>query len=168
MEQGLYEPTCRQFFTGNAVVRREDFEALGGFNEGLLRAEDIEFGLRLEERGCHFMFVPSAAGWHESYRSAESWRRMARQYAAADGMIDRLHPRSGWAQMVAAERAARKGPTRLLRRLDRPGSVHAALIGGVMFGARMAFALGARGASSRALGVAFDLEYSEGEREAAA
>ena len=168
MQRGLYAPTCRQFFTGNAVVRRQDFEAAGGFDEHLLRAEDIEFGLRMQDLGTQFRFVATAAGWHDSYRSAESWLRMARQYAAADRLIDRLHPDQGWAEMVARERAGRKRAMRLARRIDRPGQAHERVVRSLMLAARATFALGARSASSRALAMAFDLEYAEGARRAAA
>ncbi|MGD9934275.1 MAG: glycosyltransferase family 2 protein [Dehalococcoidia bacterium] len=167
MQRGLYAPTCRQFFTGNAMVRRQDFEAVGGFNEALLRAEDIELGLRLHERGVHFSLVTSAVGWHDSFRTADGWRRMARQYALADRVIDELHPDAGWAAMVARERAARRRGVLVARRIDRSGLAHERLVGGLLLAARVAFASGVRRASSRALALAFDLEYSHAERESA-
>ena len=167
MQRGLYAPTCRQFFTGNAMVRRRDFEAVGGFNERLLRAEDIELGLRLHERGVRFSLVASAAGWHDSFRTADGWRRMARQYAVADRLIDELHPDAGWAAMVAGERASRRRAVLLARRIDRSGLAHERLVAGLLSAARLAFASGVRRASSRALALAFDLEYSHAEREAA-
>lgn len=167
MERGLYEPTCRQFFTGNAALKRRDFEAAGGFNEALLRAEDIELGLRLQQRGVRFAFVPSAVGWHHSFRTAEGWLRMARQYAAADRIIDGLHPGEGWAAMVASERASRSPLMRFARRADRGGFVHEGLAASLMLGARAASASGARALSSRFLALTFDLEYSQGERTAA-
>jgi tRNA uridine 5-carboxymethylaminomethyl modification enzyme len=44
MVDGVYDPTWRQFFTGNAVVRRDYLVDAGGFDESFTRAEDIELG----------------------------------------------------------------------------------------------------------------------------
>src|SRR6185295_4881663 len=60
MIRGVYEPTWRQFFTGNAFLRRADFLDAGGFNETFRRAEDIELGYRLHRLGCEFVFEPEA------------------------------------------------------------------------------------------------------------
>jgi len=42
--------TARQFYTGNASVRRSHIVAAGGFDEGFRRAEDVELAYRLDKR----------------------------------------------------------------------------------------------------------------------
>ena len=48
MEAGHYDATARQFFTGNASLRREHVLAAGGFDPARRRAEDIELAYRLD------------------------------------------------------------------------------------------------------------------------
>ena len=64
MLRGDYAPTFRQFWTGNASVARAQLLAAGGFNTEYTRAEDIELGRRLHERGLGFRFNPVARGLH--------------------------------------------------------------------------------------------------------
>jgi len=80
MLRGDYAPTFRQFWTGNASVAREHVRAAGGFNTTYARAEDIELGRRLAERGLGFRFNPAARGLHHAERSLESWVAMHRHY----------------------------------------------------------------------------------------
>jgi glycosyltransferase involved in cell wall biosynthesis len=80
MLRGDYAPTFRQFWTGNASVAREHLLAAGGFNTSYARAEDIELGRRLHERGLGFRFNPAARGLHHAERSLESWVAMHRHY----------------------------------------------------------------------------------------
>lgn len=80
MLRGDYAPTFRQFWTGNASVARAHLLAAGGFNTTYARAEDIELGRRLHERGLGFRFNPAARGLHHAERSLESWVAMHRHY----------------------------------------------------------------------------------------
>ena len=57
--------TGDQFFTGQLAVRRDVFEALGGFAtrfaaDGGYGIEDLDFGYRVVEKGCHVAFNPAA------------------------------------------------------------------------------------------------------------
>jgi len=84
MAAGRWEPTPRQFYTGNASVRREHLIAAGGFNESFARAEDVELAYRLQRMHLRFYFSPSARGWHFARRSLTSWLGIARAYGEAD------------------------------------------------------------------------------------
>lgn len=84
MERGDWAPTFRQFWTGNASVAREHLLAAGGFNPTYSRAEDIELGRRLHERGLGFRFNPRARGLHHAERSLKAWTAMHRYYGALE------------------------------------------------------------------------------------
>jgi len=73
MEVGAYKPGPRQFFTGNASVRLEHLQSVGGFDPSFRRAEDIELALRLQARGLHFVFQRRAGALHEATRPLRSW-----------------------------------------------------------------------------------------------
>jgi glycosyltransferase involved in cell wall biosynthesis len=113
MLRGDWEPTFRQFWTGNASVAREHVLAVGGFDPSFLRAEDIELGRRLHERGLGFRFNPAARGLHHAERSLEAWIAMHRSYGALEVQIfsglgdeelveilagnwSRIHPATRW------------------------------------------------------------------------
>jgi GT2 family glycosyltransferase len=161
MRAGVYEPTCRQLFTGNAMVRRSDFERAGGFDESLARAEDVELGLRLDDIGCRFAFVPEARGWHYASRTFESWRRMARQYAAADLYIDRQHPSRGWMRMIDHELLDRRVPIRVARAIGRLGGRGRLMSRLAAATAGSAFESGQRQTATRLLSLLYDIEYRE-------
>ena len=84
MTQGLWRPTARQFYTGNASVERRHVVEAGGFDTAFTRAEDVEFAYRLRSRSVRFVFVPQAAGHHYAERHYESWRNNAYQYGRND------------------------------------------------------------------------------------
>jgi glycosyltransferase involved in cell wall biosynthesis len=75
-----WAPTFRQFWTGNASVAKAHVLAAGGFDPALLRAEDIELGRRMHERGITFRFNPDARGLHHAERSLEAWVKMHESY----------------------------------------------------------------------------------------
>ena len=87
MARGEYEATFRQFWTGNASVRREHLLAAGGFDTEFLRAEDVELGLRLKRLGVKFRFNPRALGHHHAERSLDSWARAQQSYGRLDVKI---------------------------------------------------------------------------------
>jgi glycosyltransferase involved in cell wall biosynthesis len=87
MIRGDWEPTFRQFWTGNASVAREHVQAAGGFNPDFLRAEDVELGYRLHSRGLKFRFNPRALGLHHAERSLSSWELMHRRYGELEVKI---------------------------------------------------------------------------------
>lgn len=113
MLRGDWEPTFRQFWTGNASVARQAIQDAGGFDTTFLRAEDIELGRRLHERGLVFRFNPKARGLHHAERSLRAWEAMHQSYGALevkifgglgqDELVDvlannfsRIHPATRW------------------------------------------------------------------------
>ena len=62
MLRGDWPATARQFYTGNASLRRSHILAAGGFDEGFRRAEDVELAYRLANNGLEFVFNIQAAG----------------------------------------------------------------------------------------------------------
>ena len=79
-----YEPTFRQFYTGNASVPRDALIRAGLFDTGLRRAEDVELAFRLHQLGLGFTFEPEAKGYHYAVRSFDSWLNNAREYGLND------------------------------------------------------------------------------------
>lgn len=159
MEAGVYAPTWRQFFTGNALARRDDLVAAGAFDERFTRAEDIELGVRLDARGCRFVFEARAIGWHHARRSLDSWLRIPRDYARFDVELDRLYPQWHWLATIDEEAKARRLPSRLLRSVAHGPATRVAVRTAAITAARVAFRVGGRGPALHALSLAYDLEY---------
>lgn len=89
MRAGAWEPTARQFYTGNASVERDHIVAAGGFDTAFSRAEDVELAYRLAARGLRFVFDPEAVGHHYAERPYESWRRTPYLYGRNDVIFTR-------------------------------------------------------------------------------
>lgn len=166
MQSGDYEPTWRQFFTGNAIVRREDMLEAGGFDERFTRAEDIELGLRMWRLGSTFEFEPAAIGWHFARRTLASWLGIPRQYAHFDVVLDHYYPDMNWLTVIQREAAFRSLPARLARRVTEHGPARKAV---TFSGVRIAQGLQAVRLSTpavRVLSVVYDAEYHAALREA--
>lgn len=141
MERGVYDATMRQFYTGNASLRREHILAVGGFDTALRRAEDVELAFRLDDHGLVFHFEPEAIGRHYAERPYESWRRTAYDYGRNDIVFARDHGREwiwefipdsfgrqhrairGLVRMTVASERARRVATRVLERIVSWGPV---------------------------------------------
>ena len=80
MERGDWAASARQFYTGNASVRRQQVLAAGGFDARFLRAEDTELAYRLADAGATFAFEPAAIALHYAERTFVSWRSVADSY----------------------------------------------------------------------------------------
>lgn len=121
MIAGVFEPTFRQFWTGNASIGRYHLLETGGFNTEFLRGEDVELGSRLHERGLKFRFNPRAKGLHHAERSLESWSNAHRSYGQLEveifalfaqehllstlaGNFNRLHVGTRWLLKVCLGR----------------------------------------------------------------
>jgi glycosyltransferase involved in cell wall biosynthesis len=113
MVRGDWEPTFRQFWTGNASVERRHVLEAGGFDATYNRAEDVELGRRLHERGLRFRYNPRARGLHHAERSLAAWEAMHDSYGALEVKIfgeqgdqnlvkalgenfSRVHPATRW------------------------------------------------------------------------
>lgn len=87
--RGDWSATARQFYTGNASLRRSHVLAAGGFDEGFRRAEDVELAYRLAEKGIGFVFNMQAAGMHFAERSFRAWLDAAYTYGRNDVIFTR-------------------------------------------------------------------------------
>jgi GT2 family glycosyltransferase len=87
MQAGTWAPTPRQFYTGNASVRRQHLLAAGGFDPRLRRGEDVELAFRLQSRGLRFVFEPAASGIHCARRSFGSWMNAAYEYGRVESAM---------------------------------------------------------------------------------
>ena len=133
MERGDWAPTFRQFWTGNASVARQHVLDAGGFDPSYLRAEDVELGVRLRQRGLQFRFNPAARGLHFAERSLPSWENVHVSYGKAEvaifgnlgeaelidmlsGNWNRLHPATRWLLKACLDKPLRHSAARALLR----------------------------------------------------
>ncbi len=170
MVDGVYEPTWRQFFTGNALVRREYLLGAGGFDETFTRAEDIELAIRLEHVcGARFRFVPEAIGWHYAHRTLKGWLNIPKAYGEYDIRIDQMHPWAGHRQRLTDELNLRRNPlTRLVRAPARNDRLRSAGVFAATRGAIGVSKLGAHRLASQLLSIAYDAEHTNAFFRAAA
>jgi GT2 family glycosyltransferase len=90
IDGGRIAPSWRNFYTGNASVRREHANAVGGFAETFIRGEDLEFGHRLAGLGLRFHFAGDAVVHHEGIdRTLEDWLRFAFEYGRQEVVLER-------------------------------------------------------------------------------
>jgi GT2 family glycosyltransferase len=87
--RGDWPATARQFYTGNASLRRSHILAAGGFDEGFRRAEDVELAYRLANKGLDFVFNMQAVGMHFAERSFRAWLDTAYTYGRNDVIFAR-------------------------------------------------------------------------------
>jgi GT2 family glycosyltransferase len=166
MMQGHYEPTHRQFYTGNASVGRDFLLATGGFDERFRRAEDVELAYRLHDQGARFIFNPKAIGYHYAERSFGSWIQNARAYGRNDVLFDRYYGRVNRLEGVKWEFTQRHSVIRwlTLRCIGRPwleASLH--LTGRVV--AKTADGVGLEGVVRTGLSATYLAEYYSGMAE---
>jgi GT2 family glycosyltransferase len=84
MTLGFWEPTARQFYTGNTSLSRSHILEAGGFDPAFRRAEDVELAYRLAEKGVRFVFNSKAVGYHYAERSFMAWMDIAYTYGMND------------------------------------------------------------------------------------
>ena len=159
MSAGRWQPTPRQFYTGNASVRRRYILEAGGFNAAFRRAEDVELAYRLQRLRLNFYFRPDAKGWHFARRSLRSWLGVGRAYGEADvamyraGLLMTL-------QSMAREFQWRRRPLRRMARVfvGRPWLLRP-WVGAALAGARVAELVGWRHGAEAAYSSVFNLYY---------
>ncbi len=89
MLAGRWQPTARQFYTGNTSLARRFLLATGGFDPTFRRAEDVELAYRLAQHGLRFVFNPNAIGYHYAERSFRSWIDIPYAYGRNDVIFAR-------------------------------------------------------------------------------
>jgi GT2 family glycosyltransferase len=122
MQRGVYAPSYRQFWTGNASLGRSHIVALGGFNTDFPRGEDVELGIRLHLRGLAFRFNPQAIGLHHAERSLDSWSHAHRSYGRLEVQIFEQLDQAAVVETLAGNLSRLHAGTRLVLQgcLGRP------------------------------------------------
>lgn len=167
MRRGDWSATARQFYTGNASVRREHLLAIGGFNTQLRRAEDVELALRLASMGLEFEFVPEAVGLHYAERSFESWKQIARAYGGSDVEFSREPEHFGLLTSMMVEYGRRNVAIRSAVRVasGRP-AINRAADRALKSLATLGDSLGVEVATRLALSAIYNISYYSGVIEA--
>ncbi|NJL29317.1 MAG: glycosyltransferase, partial [Thermoanaerobaculia bacterium] len=80
-----HNPSC------NVLYRREVFEQLGGFDEGLWPGEDVDLDYRATRAGWRHRFNPRAVIYHYRPASPASLRRMFFSYGRAQMLLVRRY-----------------------------------------------------------------------------
>jgi GT2 family glycosyltransferase len=154
-----WEPTPRQFYTGNASVRREYILKAGGFDPRFRRAEDIELAFRLSELGLRFYFNLEAKGWHHARRSLRSWLNIPAAYGQADVAMSR----NGCDTMLVCMAKEFLDRRRYLRWLARACVGHAGrgrlVTGALLASAPLANWIGQRKIAHAAYSAIFNVRY---------
>lgn len=88
----------------NLLVRREAFEAIGGFYEGVRAAEDTDFSWRLQRAGWRLEGRRAASVEHRYRTTVRALRRQWRGYAAGRAWLGRRY--AGFEPEPALHRAA--------------------------------------------------------------
>lgn len=163
MLAGLWPPTARQFYTGNASLRRSHILDVGGFDEGFRRAEDVELAYRLADRGLEFVFNLDAEGRHFAERNFESWLAMARAYGRNDVIFARDRNQQWLLPKLESEFHERHSLIRSLVCICRGRPWVTALAGYVLkLAANAAALIGSERIEQRAYSGLFNLQYYSG------
>lgn len=109
-----YVMTADDVFTGHLSVRREIFEALGGFNTrftagGTFGNEDVDLAQRLINAGVRITFRPDAITRQRFVVTAREHLRRGEELGAADMALLRAHPDLENDQRIAALRQPSTG-----------------------------------------------------------
>ena len=102
----LAHPFMPRAVAANLLVRREAFEAVGGFYEGVRAAEDTDFSWRLQRAGWRLEGRREATVRHRYRTTVRALRRQWRGYAAGRAWLGRRY--DGFAPEPALARAARR------------------------------------------------------------
>jgi GT2 family glycosyltransferase len=167
MTRGDWEPSFRQFWTGNASVPKADLEAVGGFDASFNRAEDIELGRRLHQRGMKFRFNPRARGLHHAERSLEAWVAMHESYGRLEVQIFGSFGNDELVDLLAHNWGNLHPATRWLVRRSLGRSLRHTAAAGMLKGfLRLGEALGKPVGSAQACGALANLAYWQASADA--
>ena len=87
----LAHPYLPRAVAANLLVRREAFELIGGFYEGVRAGEDTDFSWRLQRAGWRLAARPGAQVEHRYRTSLAGLRRQWRGYAAGRAWLGRRY-----------------------------------------------------------------------------
>jgi GT2 family glycosyltransferase len=78
-------------FGATIGVRRELHDAIGGFDESLVTAEDMDYCWRLQQTGAEIHFVPEAVTYHRMRRDLRGLWRQAFMYGRGNVAVYKKH-----------------------------------------------------------------------------
>lgn len=163
MQQGDWEPTARQFYTGNSSVPRSRIVEAGGFDDRFRRAEDVELAYRLAERGLEFVFNADAIGYHYAERSFRSWMATPYDYGRNDVVFAREKGQQWLTEAAAREFQERHGLIRFLVRCCVGRALPTMVtLGALRLAAQAGNSLGLERFSQGAYSGLFNLRYYQG------
>ncbi len=102
-DEGGYAPT------GNLLVRREAFEAVDGFVEGIRSAGDVDLCWRIQAAGWRLVRRPGAIVAHRHRDDLASFVSMLARYGAGAGWLERRYPGSSPRWPLSIVELARSG-----------------------------------------------------------
>ncbi len=106
----LQHPFRPRAAAANLLVRRNAFQAAGGFVEGVRAAEDTDFCWRLQDLGWTLELRPQAAVGHVYRETLGELRRQWRSYASGRAWLASRYP--GFRPEPAVARILRRGGRR--------------------------------------------------------
>ena len=93
-ERGLQASDAAYAPTGNLMVRRRAFEAVGGFAEGIRSAGDVDLCWRIQAEGWALTRRPDAVVAHRHREDLPSFLGMLVRYGAGASWLNRRYPGS--------------------------------------------------------------------------
>ncbi len=89
-----YPIGIRDFYSGNTSVKRDIFQAVGGFDEEfrLYGLEDCELAVRLQAAGVQLVFAPEAIAWQHYLKSFAGLASDTLGKGANELLLARKHP----------------------------------------------------------------------------
>lgn len=156
------------FYTGNASVRRDLLLAVGGFDEGFTRQEDVELAVRLmKQQQVAFKVELAANAIHRPDRTFESWLKTPYAYGSLD--VIRAQRRDTSWRTIRHAFVARNALTRLCIRLavGRPkvGSALQSILKATALLVDSLFGLLGQKLGIALLSVIYNVRYMEGASE---
>lgn len=153
------------FYTGNASVRRDLLLAVGGFDEGFTRQEDVELAARLwKQENVVFKVELAANAVHRPDRTFESWLKTPYAYGSLD--VVRAQRRDTSWRTIQHAFVARNSLTRLCIKLavGRPkvGALLQATLKGIALLVDALFGLVGQKLGIALLSVIYNVRYMEG------
>jgi GT2 family glycosyltransferase len=124
---GLHGSSGVAAATGNLLVRRATFDALGGFCEGIRSAGDVDFCWRMHRAGWTLGQRPAALVEHHHREDLASFLAMIARYGAGARWLNERHPGVAprWPLRAGLAGAARDVGALLARRRLEPAAFRA-------------------------------------------
>ena len=112
--RGLSGPRRGTAPTGNLLVRRAAFDAVGGFTEGIRSGGDVDLCRRLQAAGWLLEHRPGAVVAHRHRESLPAFLGMIARYGAGARWLNERYPGSSPRWPLPSAGLARRGPRRRL------------------------------------------------------